>query len=216
MNRLSARKPVVISMSDEAASGGYYISMTGDPVVAYPATFTGSIGVVYGKANLRGLYEKLGISKQLLTRGRFAAIDSDYTPLDEAARRKLRESIDDTYRAFVEKVAAARKRKFEEIEPLAQGRVWLGSQAKRNGLVDELGGLDRAVELIRQKARIPRGDEIALVVYPPQRSLLERLLGRSSGAPAPEWLRAFLKRWPIDLLSRGGYFRLMPYSLEVR
>ena len=216
MNRLSARKPVVISMSDEAACGGYYISMTGDPVVAYPATFTGSIGVVYGKANLRGLYEKLGISKQLLTRGRFAAIDSDYTPLDEAARRKLREGVDDNYRAFVAKVAAARKRKFEEIEPLAQGRVWLGSQAKRNGLVDELGGLDRAVELIRQKARIPRGDEISLVVYPPQRSLFERLLGRSSGAPAPEWLRAFLKRWPIDLLSRGGYFRLMPYSLEVR
>jgi len=216
MNRLSARKPVVISMSDEAASGGYYISMTGDPVVAYPATFTGSIGVVYGKANLRGLYEKLGISKQLLTRGRFAAIDSDYAPLDEAARRKLREGVDDNYRAFVEKVAAARKRKFEEIEPLAEGRVWLGSQAKRNGLVDELGGLDRAVELIRQKARIPRGGEIALVVYPPQRSLFERLLGRSSGAPAPQWLRAFLKRWPIDLLSRGGYFRLMPYSLEVR
>jgi protease IV len=216
MNRLSKRKPLVVSMSDEAASGGYYISMTGDPVVAYPNTFTGSIGVVFGKANLRGLYEKLGIRKQLLTRGRFAAIDSDYEPLSEAARRKLREGVEDNYRTFVERVATARKRRFEEVEPLAQGRVWLGTQARRNGLVDELGGLDRAMDLIRQRARIPRAEAATLVLYPARRSLLDRLLSRSGEARAPAWLHSFLARWPLESLARGGYFRLMPYSIQVR
>ncbi len=216
MRALSRRKPVVISMSDEAASGGYYISMTGDPVVAYPGTYTGSVGVFFGKINLRGLYEKLGIRKELLTRGRFAAIDSDWEPLSEAARRKLQEGVDDNYRVFVEKVAEARKRKFEEVEPLAQGRVWLGTQARRNGLVDELGGLNRAVELIREKARIPRGEKIALTVYPPRRSLWERLMRRPSQSLAPPWLSAFLKRWPASDLMHGGFMRLAPYSIEVK
>jgi protease-4 len=216
MRTLSRRKPVVISMSDEAASGGYYISMTGDTIVAYPGTYTGSVGVFYGKINLRGLYEKLGIRKELLTRGRFAAIDSDWEPLSEAARRKLREGVDDNYRVFVEKVAEARKRKFEEVEPLAQGRVWLGTQARQNGLVDELGGLNRAVELIREKARIPRGEKISLTVYPPQRSLWERLMLRSSQSLAPPWLSAFLKRWPASEMMRGGFMRLAPYSIEVK
>jgi len=216
MNALSKRKPLVFSLSDEAASGGYYIAMTGDPVVAYPGTFTGSIGVFFGKVNLRGLYDKLGIRKQLLTRGRFAAIDSDYEPLSEAARRKLREGVEDNYRAFVQKVAEARKRKFEEVEPLAQGRVWLGTQAKRNGLVDELGGLDRAVELVREKAKIPRAQRITLVVYPPKRSLFEKLMSRSSQSTGPEWLRAFLRRWPVTVFTNGGFLRLMPYSITVK
>ena len=216
MNALSKKKPLVISMSDEAASGGYYMAMTGDPIVAYPGTFTGSIGVVYGKVNLRGLYDKLGITKQLLTRGRFAAIDSDYEPLSDAARRKLREGVDDNYRAFVQKVADARKRTFEEIEPLAQGRVWLGTQARENGLVDELGGLDRAMELVRVKAKIAPRERIALVVYPPRRGILEKLLSRSSQSMGPPWLRAFLSRWPVAALTDGGFLRLMPYAIEVK
>ena len=216
MNTLSKKKPLVVSMSDEAASGGYYIAMTGDPIVAYPGTFTGSIGVVYGKVNLRGLYDKLGIRKELLTRGQFAAIDSDYEPLSEAGRRKLREGVDDNYRAFVQKVAEARKRKFEEIDTLAQGRVWLGSQAQRNGLVDELGGLDRAMELVRAKARIPRAERITLVVYPPKRSLVDRLMSRSSQTVGPEWLRAFLSRWPVTVFTGGGFLRLAPYSIDVK
>src|SRR5579859_7881414 len=93
MNLLSKKKPMVISMSDTAASGGYYIAMTGDPVVAYPGTITGSIGVVFGKANLHGLYDKLGVTKDLLSRGRFATIDSDYQPLTADGRNKLRSDI---------------------------------------------------------------------------------------------------------------------------
>jgi len=217
MNLLSKRKPVVLSMSDEAASGGYYIAMTGDPIVAYPGTFTGSIGVVFGKVNLRGLYGKLGITKELLTRGQFAAIDSDYTPLSPAARQKVKAGVDENYRSFVQRVADARKRKFEEVEPLAQGRVWLGVQAKERGLVDELGGLDRAFELVRERASIPRGEKLSILVYPPKRSLLERLL--ENPAPmggAPEWLQKFLSRWPASALGDGAYLRLMPYAVEVR
>lgn len=216
MNVLSKKKPLVVSMSDDAASGGYYIAMTGDPIVAYPSTFTGSIGVVFGKINLRGLYDKLGISKELMTRGKFAALDSDYEPLSEAGRQKLREGVDDNYRSFVEKVASARKRKFEEMEPLAQGRVWMGSQAKQRGLIDELGGLDRAFDLVREKAGIPRTEKLSLVIYPPKRSLIDRLMSRSIESRSPEWLRSFLARWPVTVLRGGAFLRLMPYSIEVR
>ena len=216
MNVLSKKKPLVVSMSDDAASGGYYIAMTGDPIVAYPSTFTGSIGVVFGKINLRGLYDKLGIAKELMTRGKLAALDSDYEPLSEAGRQKVREGVDDNYRSFVEKVASARKRKFAEMEPLAQGRVWMGSQAKERGLIDELGGLDRAFELVREKAGIPRTEKLSLVVYPPKRSLLDRLMTRSLESQSPPWLRSFLARWPVTVLRGGAFLRLMPYSIEVR
>ncbi len=131
MNLLSKKKPMVISMSDTAASGGYYMAMTGDPIVAYPGTLTGSIGVVFGKPNLHGLYDKLGITKDSLERGRFAAIDSDYRDLSPEELAKLKDGIDANYHDFVAKVADARRRTFDRIEPLAQGRVWLGSAGRR-------------------------------------------------------------------------------------
>jgi protease-4 len=216
MNLLSRKKPVVISMSDVAASGGYYMAMTGDPIVAYPGTFTGSIGVVFGKANLRGLYDKIGVTKETLTRGRYAAVDSDYGPLSPDARAKLREGIDSTYHAFVSRVAQARKRKYEEVEPLSQGRVWLGSQAKANGLIDEIGGLDRAVELIKAKARLPKDAKVTLVAYPPKRSVLDLAFGRGRDNEIDALLRGTLKRWQIRLWSQGGLMRVMPYSIEIR
>ena len=162
---LSQKKPTVISMSDLAASGGYFISMTGDPVVAYKNTETGSIGVFFGKVNLRGLYEKLGISQTILKRGQFADIDTPSGPLNDAQRAKLRVEIEQFYKGFVQRVADGRKRKYDEVEPLAQGRVWTGAQAKQNGLVDEIGGLDRAIELAKQKAKIAATDKITLVPY---------------------------------------------------
>jgi protease IV len=216
MNLLSKKKPMVISMSDTAASGGYYIAMTGDPVVAYPGTVTGSIGVVFGKANLHGLYDKLGVTKDLLTRGRFADIDSDYQPLSATAREKLRSAIDENYRSFVTKVATARRRKFDEIEPLSQGRVWLGSQAKANGLVDELGGLDRAIELVKEKAKIPRGERVNLVTYPAKRSIFDIMFGQAVESTIESRLGGMLKGWQIRLWAKGGMMRLMPYTIEVR
>ncbi len=219
MNALSRKKPLVISMSDAAASGGYYMAMTGDTIVAYPGTFTGSIGVVYGKVNLRGLYEKLGISKDILTRGKFADIDSDYKPMTEPERRKLRDGIDNTYKVFVGKVAAARKRKFEEVEPLAQGRVWLGSQAKERGLVDELGGIDRAIEILKQKANIGRDEKVSLVPYPARRNILETLFSPGRGvhdSRIAALLKAWgAKAWAAKALVGGGMLKVMPYRIEV-
>ena len=156
LNLLSKKKPVIISMSDVAASGGYFMAMTGDPIVAYPQTETGSIGVVFGKPNLHGLYDKLGVTKDAVQQGKHADIDSDYTELTPEERQMLRDGIDESYRDFVGKVAEARHRNFGDIEPLAQGRVWLGSQAKTNGLVDELGGLDTAIGHDQSQGEDPR------------------------------------------------------------
>jgi protease-4 len=212
---LSRKKPLVISLSDVAASGGYYISMTGDPVVAYPDTITGSIGVIYGKLNLRGLYDKLGIRKETLTRGRFADIDSDYQPLSDAGRQKLRESIESVYRGFLARVAESRKRTPDQIDALGQGRVWMGSQARERGLVDELGGLDRAVQLLRAKARIAPDEKIRLVPYPPKRSLLDLLLARSAEAAVDSRLRELTRELDLRLWARGGILKVMPYSIKV-
>ncbi len=221
MKELSKTKSTVISMSDVAASGGYFMAATGDPIVAYPNTITGSIGVITARINLRGMYDKLGIKKELLSRGQFAELDSDYAPLTDAERNKIRESIDATYEGFLERVAAARHRKPEDIAPLAQGRVWLGAQARENGLVDELGGLDRAVELVRQRAKIPASSAIALVPYPQRRSLLEMLLTRADEVSALDMsVQAALKSIPggqwMQSWMPGGMLKVMPYSIEIR
>jgi protease IV len=214
---LSKKKPVVISMSDLAASGGYFISMTGDPIVAYPNTLTGSIGVIYARMSLHGLYDKIGVNKQILKRGQFADLDSDYAPLTDQQRQKLSGQIDAFYKSFVSRVAEGRKKTFDQIEPLAQGRVWLGVQAKQNGLVDDLGGLDRAVELVRQRAHLAASDRITLVPYPGKRSILDMFLGRADDSNALESkLGEALGNLPIAALAKGGFLKLMPYSLSVK
>jgi protease-4 len=225
MNELKKRKPMVISMSDAAASGGYYMAMSGAPIVAYPGTETGSIGVVFGKPNLHGLYDKLGITKDYVSRGRFALIDSDYQSLSDPERQKLREGIDAAYKDFVDKVAAGRHKTPAQIEPVAQGRVWLGDQAKSNGLVDELGGIDRAIQLVKQKAGIPTTAPVNLVLYPAKRSIFD-LLMHSAGADSEadsmlskaglEPLRAVLHDDRLRLWMRGGMLRMMPYAIEFR
>jgi protease IV len=214
---LSKKKPLVISMSDLAASGGYFVSVTGDPIVAYPNTLTGSIGVLFVRANLHGLYDKLGIGKQALSRGHYADLDSEYAPLDEDLRRKLTTEVDAFYKGFVGRVAEGRKRTFDQIEPLAQGRVWLGAQAKQNGLVDELGGLDRAVELVKQKAHLGANERITLVPYPGKRSVFDMLFSRSEESTGAEMkVKKLLGEIPIQALSRGGFLKLMPYSIQVK
>jgi protease IV len=217
MNLLSKKKPVVISMSDVAASGGYYMAMTGDPIVAYPETETGSIGVVFGKPNLHGLYDKLGVSKDAVQRGKHADIDSDYTPLTPEERAKLKDGIDESYREFVTKVATARKRPFSEIEPVAQGRVWLGSQAKDHGLVDELGGLDTAVAMVKKKAGIGAGETVTIVTYPERRTLLEMLMRKSTPEEMLETrVRQVVGRMPVRSWMRGGLLSIVPMRIEVR
>jgi protease-4 len=218
LKRLSQSKPLVVSMSDLAASGGYYIAMTGDPVVAHPGTLTGSIGVIFGKVNLSGLYSKLGLSKEVLKRGRFADIDSDVQPLSPEARKKLRESLEFIYDGFLRRVTEGRKKKREEVEPFAQGRVWLGRDAREKGLIDEVGGLDRALDLLRKRTGMGADDRIQLVVYPGRRSVWSQLFGREADDPLPSPARALLTELGPGIAPwlRGGMLRVMPYRLEVR
>jgi len=199
-----------------AASGGYYMAMNGAPIVAYPETETGSIGVVFGKPNLRGLYNKLGVTKDAIERGRHADIDSDYTSLTPGESALLQQGIDQSYRDFVGKVAAARHRSYDQIEPVAQGRVWLGSQAQPRGLVDRLGGIDVAIDLLKQKANIPASENVALIMYPAHRSLLDLLMKRSQDDALESKLRAVFGRVPFRAWMHGGMLRLMPYWVEVR
>ena len=219
---LSAKKPMVISMSDYAASGGYFIAMSGDPILSYPNTLTGSIGVFFGRVNLRGLYDKIGLKKEILTRGHFAAIDSEDGPLTDEERAKLRKEIEQFYHAFVERVAAGRKRPYDQVAPLAEGRVWLGEQAKQNGLVDELGGLDRALDMIKERAKIPPAERVTLVTYPPKRSLFEMLFNRNTDEADAETavlerkVEALTGHFPLRALARGGMLRLMPFRVEVK
>ncbi len=217
VKNLSKKKPLVISMSDTAASGGYYVSVTGDPIIAYPNTLTGSIGVIFARFTLRGLYDKIGVDAQILTRGKNADIDSAYVPLSDAERQKLAGQIDAFYRAFVSRVADGRKKTFDQIEPLAQGRVWVGAQAKENGLVDQLGGLDRAIEVLKQQAHMSPSDRVTLVPYPGRRSVFDLLYSRAD--PTAEvrlQMEKILGKLPLQALSERGFLKVMPFSISVR
>lgn len=216
MNLLSKKKPTVISMSDLAASGGYYMAMTGDSIVAEPGTLTGSIGVVFGKPNIHGLYDKLGITKDAIQRGKHADIDSDYTALTPEERDKLRQGIDESYQDFLSKVATARHHSIGEIDAVAQGRVWLGSQAKTNGLVDEIGGLDTAIDLVKKKANIPASEQVTLITYPPRRSIFDVIMKKSQDDVLESKLAQVFGRMPFRAWMKGGYLRLMPTWFEVR
>ncbi len=215
---LSRKKPLVISMGDTAASGGYYMAVTGDPILAYPDTLTGSIGVIWAKFNLHGLYDKIGIQKDLLSRGRFADLYSDYAPMTDAQRQKITAQIDSFYSGFVSRVASGRKKPVSVIEPLAQGRVWTGAQARGNGLVDELGGLDRALAMVRQRAGMKPNENVTIVTYPRRKSILEQLFNRNdqTSASAEAALQRLTGNFPWGALLSGGYLRLMPFTLQVR
>jgi protease-4 len=216
---LASKKPLVISMSDLAASGGYFIAMTGDQILAYPNTLTGSIGVFFGKPDLKNLMTKIGVTETTLTRGRFADIDSPFHPMTDADRAKLRTEIETFYKGFVERVAAGRKQPYDKIEPLAQGRVWVGALAKQNGLVDDLGGIDRAIDLIKQKAKIPASEKVSVVTYPPRKSVWDLLFSRSDESVETlieKRAHTLFGKMPVRALLHGGMLRLMPYWVEVK
>lgn len=150
-----AGKPVVVSMGDVAASGGYYVSCPADVILAQAATITGSIGVLSGKLATTGLLERLGLTTGTVERGGFPLMYSARRPFTDAERERLAAAVDAIYEDFVGKVAAGRRRPVTEIEPIARGRVWTGRDALGVGLVDELGGLRDAVRIARARAGLP-------------------------------------------------------------
>ncbi|MEA2694380.1 MAG: protease [Acidobacteriota bacterium] len=200
---LARRKAVVVSMSDVAASGGYYIAARAAKIVAEPATITGSIGVVDGKFVTRRLQEEvLGITHDPLKRGRNADLYSPLTAYSPEQDARVQAMMGRVYETFVGHVAAGRHMSRAAVEAVAGGRVWTGADAKRRGLVDDLGGLDRAVDLALRTARLPTGEPVRLEYYPEPRRLFDLLherrepllpaslleLARSLEHPRPELL----------------------------
>jgi protease-4 len=216
------QKPLVVSMSDLAASGGYYIAMAAPYIVAEPGTLTGSIGIFGGKIALGGTYGKLGANIESVTSGRHADIYSPVRPFNDEERAKLGEQLQAFYDQFVEKAAAARGTTPEKIDAVAQGRVWTGRQAKGVGLVDDLGGLERALEVAKQRAKIPADAEVEIVVYPPRRSFYEVLTAPFAAAPDLSSLLARIggvsgrgvgiATAPATLFRAGEPLALMPFG----
>jgi len=198
---LAAKKPLVISMSDMAASGGYWISLSASRILALPETITASIGVISGKLVLKGLYDKIGVTKEILRTSPYAAMYSDYEPFSEAERQKVVADMRRIYDEFLAKVARNRKMDKAAVDRIAQGRVWSGSAALRLKLVDAMGGLSAAVDEARKLARIPAGERYGIRVYPQKKSFFEMIFDMA-GARARnpldvrEQLRAYQNYFP--------------------
>jgi protease-4 len=214
-----AVKPVVASMSDVAASGGYYIAMPAHEIVAQPATLTGSIGVVMVKFVLKGTLDKVGLNMEGVTRGRYADLYSPVRPFSPEERQKIESLMSATYEAFVEKAAAGRKTTPEKIDAIAQGRVWTGKQAKDLGLVDSLGGLQHALRAAKRRANIDENAEVELVIYPernPFYDLVQSPLGVGAGEALAGWFGLGGNRTlgaltaPLRLFRSGEPLAIMP------
>jgi protease-4 len=215
-------RPLITSMSDLAASGGYYIAMPGQVIVAQPGTLTGSIGIYAGKIALGGTLEKLGINHDKVVSGANADIYSPFERFSPPQRQRMDDVIQDFYQDFVAKVATARNTTPDKIDAVAQGRVWTGRQAKEVGLVDELGGLETAIRIAKDRARIPVDEDVEIVVYPPRRTLYQALTEQFGGAPGASMLQLLAGgpdagavaavTAPMRLFRRGEPLALMPFT----
>lgn len=160
------KKPIVVSMADAAASGGYMIATPADKIVADPLTLTGSIGIFGGKFSLKGLYDFLGINFESVQRGQNAGLLTPTRLHTPEEQERFRQFIQQGYDKFITGVAQDRKMTVEAVDQIAQGRVWTGKQAKERGLVDELGGLDAAIAVMKQTLQIPADQDVQIVDYP--------------------------------------------------
>ena len=225
------KKPVVVSMSDVAASGGYYISASASKIIAQPSTITGSIGVVAGKPVMRGFYDWLGISNEYVLRGKTAGMFRETEKFSDEERAKFIEWINTTYyQDFVPKVAKGRGKDTGYVDSVGQGRVWTGSQAKDRSLVDDFGGLDKAIEVAKQLAKIPADKGIQRVILPYPTTFLEQLMYGSSensnteveqqravlAAMPEDARRAFRYMQLMDRMKNGERMFLMPFDLRIK
>ncbi|KAI9381056.1 hypothetical protein POPTR_015G047500v4 [Populus trichocarpa] len=185
---LAESKPVIASMSDVAASGGYYMAMAADTIVAENLTLTGSIGVVTGKFSLGKLYEKIGFNKEIISRGKYAELlAADQRPLRPDEAELFAKSAQNAYEQFRDKAAFSRSMPVDKMEEVAQGRVWTGQDAASRGLVDAIGGFSRAVAIAKQKANIPQDRQVMLVeLSRPSPTLPEILSGIGSSVVGAE------------------------------
>lgn len=230
----TVKKPIIASMGDVAASGGYYIAMGADKIFAEPGTLTGSIGVVGGKMALEKLYAKIGITTTVLQRGKNSGVMSLTTPFSDSEKVVLQKMLEDIYGQFTSKAAKGRKMDVEKLQSLAKGRVYTGAQAKELNLVDELGTLDDAVVAAKTAAGLGEKDRVERLMLPKPVSPFEQLLGplepetRSNIGLADSLWRSVLQRIPselaaplrelsvMDLLAKEKVLTVMPYRIDVK
>ena len=214
-------RPLITSMSDLAASGGYYIAMPGQVIVAQPGTLTGSIGIYTGKIAIGGTLEKVGVTTETVTSGANADLYSPFKAFSPAQRARVQDYMQGFYEGFVEKAAESRRTTPEKIDAVAQGRVWTGRQAREHGLVDALGGLGTAVRIAKERAGIDASEDVELVIYPTRRSIYEalseqfgagRMTAWSGLASGAEQRAIAALTMPVRLFRRGEPLALMPFA----
>ena len=223
-------RPLITSMSDLAASGGYYISVPGQAIVAQPGTLTGSIGIFAGKVVIDGTLNKVGVTTETVKSGKNSDIYSPFARFSPEQRMKVGDYMNGFYKNFLAKVAEGRHTTPEKIDAIAQGRVWTGAQAKDRGLVDDFGGLDKAIEVAKQLAKIPADKGVERVILPYPTTFLQELLSgggensntqieqqRAMYAALPEDARrAFRYMQLMDRMKNGESMLLMPYDIRVK
>ncbi len=230
------KKPVVVSMGSVAGSGGYYISMGADAIVAEPSTITGSIGVVGGKLSFDGLLAKVGVTTSVVSRGKNSGTLSILSGFSESERASMQKMLDDVYRIFTSKAASGRGMKVEELEKLARGRIYTGERAKKIGLVDEIGTLADTVEIAKSKARdrglLEKDAKPGLMILPKAKSPFEELFGplngetsanteaaalvRAAGAVSPELADKLGGLRIVELLLRERVVTFMPCDVQLK
>jgi protease-4 len=214
-----AAKPLIVSMSDVAASGGYYVSAGAGRILAQPGTITGSIGVVLAKPNVKRFLENLGINTAVLQRGEMAAMMSLTESFNPAELRRVNATMEYVYDLFLDRVASGRSLDKEQVNTIGRGRVWTGAQASENGLVDELGGFLAAINAAKKAVGIPVEEKVELVFYPRHRTLFERLgqllSTRLTAAEPLLWqqLRRVTASWRFPA---GSILTLMPEDIAIR
>lgn len=207
------KKPVVVSMSDVAASGGYYISMGATKVFADPSTITGSIGVVFGKFVLKGFYDKIGLTKEIIKKGEHADLYSDYVPFDEEELQLVRRQMQTIYDAFTRKAAEGRNKTQQQIDAIGQGRVWTGEQALEIGLVNQLGGLQDAIAEAKKLAKLSDKTEVGFEVYPSRKDGFSDILyADAPGLRLPKQVAELMSL--ARLTEKEHLLLLMPYHFR--
>jgi protease-4 len=215
------KKPLIASMGDVAGSGGYYIAMAARTIVAEPGTITGSIGVIGGKLVTGGLYEKLGLTTDIVSRGKNSGALSSTQPFTPEERRAWTALLEETYGQFVGKAAQGRKMDRKRVEELAQGRIYTGRMAKKNGLVDEVGTLQDAIALAKKAAGLKPDTEVELLILPQPKSVFEQIFGDSAASSDMDSVLPDLFHLVRQAKVWGRMFRdktllWMPYQVRVR
>ncbi|MGI8811410.1 MAG: signal peptide peptidase SppA [Pyrinomonadaceae bacterium] len=231
LENAKAKKPVVVSMSDVAASGGYYIACNATKIVAEPATITGSIGLFLGKPVVKGLYDWLGVTNEYVMRGKNSGIFRETVKWTPDERAKMEEQANGIYfGSFVPKVAQGRNKTDEYINSIAQGHVWTGTQAKANGLIDEFGGMEKAIEVAKQLSNLPADKDVRRVILPEPKPFFERIFGSNDSTQTKEQMaqKALADSLPSDIrrglryaelfdkMKHGETMAMMPFDLEIK